>query len=81
MAATREGMLSWPSPVDGHPLRCQGCLYFDDFRFAYRFADISAGLAFYVIAADHHCKALAVYVPQLDLLVAEVRVPLALLPR
>ena len=63
-------MLSWPSPVDGHPLRCQGCLYFDDFRFAYRFADISAGLAFYVIAADHYCKALAVYVPQLDLLVA-----------
>ncbi len=70
VAATRDGMLSWPSPVDGHPLRCQGCLYFDDFRFAYRFADISAGLAFYVIAADHHCKALAVYVPQLDLLVA-----------
>ncbi len=69
VAATRDGMLSWPSPVDGHPLRCQGCLYFDDFRFAYRFADISAGLAFYVIAADHHCKALAVYVPQLDLLV------------
>ena len=70
VAATRDGMLSWPSPVDGHPLRCQGCLYFDDFRFAYRFADISAGLAFYVIAADHYCKALAVYVPQLDLLVA-----------
>ncbi len=69
VAATRDGMLSWPSPVDGHPLRCQGCLYFDDFRFAYRFADISAGLAFYVIAADHYCKALAVYVPQLDLLV------------
>ena len=50
-------------------LRCQGCLYFDDFRFAYRFADIPAGLTFYVIAADHYCKSMAVYVPQLDLLV------------
>ena len=70
VAATRDGMLSWPSPVDGRLLRCQGCLYFDDFRFAYRFADITAGLTFYVIAADHYCKALAVYVPAIDLLVA-----------
>ena len=70
VAATRDGMLSWPSPVDGRPLRCQGCLYFDDFRFAYRFADITAGLTFYVIAADHYCKAMAVYVPAIDLLVA-----------
>lgn len=70
VAATRDGMLSWPSPVDGRLLRCQGCLYFDDFRFAYRFADITAGLTFYVIAADHYCKAMAVYVPSIDLLVA-----------
>jgi hypothetical protein len=69
VAATREGMLSWPSPADGRMLRCQGCLYFDDFRFAYRFADIAAGLTFYVIAADHYCKAMAVYVPAIDLLV------------
>ena len=69
VATTRDGMLSWPSPVDGRPLRCQGCLYFDDFRFAYRFADIAAGLTFYVIASDHYCKPLAVYVPHLDLLV------------
>ncbi len=69
VAATRDGMLHWPSPVDGHPLRCQGCLYFDDFRFAYRFCDIPAGLTFYVIAADHYCKPLAVYIPSIDLLV------------
>ncbi len=69
VAATRDGMLHWPSPVDGHPLRCQGCLYFDDFRFAYRFSDITAGLTFYVIAADHYCKAMAVYIPSIDLLV------------
>ncbi len=69
VAATKDGMLSWPSPVDGRPLRCQGCIYFDDFRFAYRFADIAAGLTFYVIASDHYCKPLAVYVPHLDLLV------------
>ena len=70
VAATSDGMLSWPSPVDGRPLRCQGCIYFDDFRFAYRFADPASGLVFYVIAADHYCKPLGLYVPQLDLLVA-----------
>ena len=69
VAATSEGMLCWPSPIDGRPLRCQGCIYFDDFRFAYRFADIAANLTFYVVAADHYCKPLAVFVPQLDLLV------------
>lgn len=69
VAATRDGMLFWPSPSDGRLLRCQGCLYFDDFRFAYRFSDITAGFTFYVIAADHYCKAMAVYVPSIDLLV------------
>ena len=69
VAATRDGMLHWPSPIDGHPLRCQGCFYFDDFRFAYRFCDITVGLTFYVIAADHYCKAMAVYIPSIDLLV------------
>ena len=69
VATTREGMLGWPSPVDGRSLRCQGSIYFDDFRFAYRFADIAAGLTFYVIASDHYCKPLAVYIPHLDLLV------------
>ena len=66
--ASREGMLCWPSPVDGRALRCQGCLYIDDFRFVYRFADGPANLTFYVIAADHYFKALAIYVPALDLL-------------
>ncbi len=69
VAATRDGMLSWPSPVDGRPLRCQGCIYFDDFRFAYRFADLTAGLTFYVVATDHYCKPLGIYIPHLDLLV------------
>ncbi len=69
LAATHDGMLSFPSPVDGRPLRCQGSLYLDDFRIAYRFADIAAGLAFYVIASDHYFKALALYVPAIDLLV------------
>jgi|GEM_PF-2854263 len=70
VAATRDGVLTWPSPIDGRPLRCQGSIYFDDFRFAYRFADIAANLTFYVLASDHYCKALGIYVPQGDLLVA-----------
>ncbi|WP_428374868.1 hypothetical protein [Lichenicoccus sp.] len=69
LAATHDGMLSFPSPVDGRRLRCQGSLYLDDFRIAYRFADIAAGLAFYVIASDHYVKAVALYVPAIDLLV------------
>ncbi len=69
LAATTDGMLRYPSPIDKRPLRCQGSLYLDDFRIAYRFADISAGLAFYVIASDHRFRAIAVYLPALDLLV------------
>nr|WP_321985544.1 hypothetical protein [uncultured Lichenicoccus sp.] len=69
LAATHDGMLSFPSPVDGRPLRCQGSLYIDDFRIAYRFADIAAGLAFYVIASDHYFRTVALYVPANDLLV------------
>ena len=65
-----QGMLCWPSPVDGRALRCQGCLYIDDFRFAYRFADGPANLAFYVIASEHYFQPLGIYVPALDLLVA-----------
>ena len=70
-AATHDGMLSFPSPVDGHPLRCQGSLYLDDFRIAYRYADIAAGLAFYVIASDHYFRAVALYLPAMDLLVVQ----------
>ncbi|MGI4747888.1 MAG: hypothetical protein ACRYGI_01470 [Janthinobacterium lividum] len=71
VASTRNGVLAWPSPVNGRPLQVQGCLYLDDFRLAYRFADTIHGLVFYVIASDHLCRALGVYFPTGNLLVVK----------
>lgn len=71
VASTRNGVLTWPSPVNGRPLQVQGCLYLDDFRLAYRFADTIHGLVFYVIASDHLCRALGIYFPTGNLLVVK----------
>lgn len=71
VASTRDGILTWPSPVNGRPLQVQGCLYLDDFRLAYRFADTIHGLVFYVIASDHLCRALGLYFPTGNLLVVK----------
>ena len=71
VASTRNGVLTWPSPVNGRPLQVQGCLYLDDFRLAYRFADTIHGLVFYVIASDHLCRALGLYFPTGNILVVK----------
>ncbi len=65
-----NGRLDWPSPVDGHALHAQGSVVFDDFHFAYRFADIRNGLVFFVVVADHLSRIAGMWFPVLGLLVA-----------
>ena len=68
LRAAEDGMLSWPSPVDGRKLTVQGSLCSDDFRFAYRLADPDHGLVYYPIVSHHHSATLGLYVPALSLL-------------
>ena len=68
--ALRDGVLSWPSPVDGATLQAQGCLCFDDFHFAFRFADREHGLVFFVMVADHYSRVGGIWFPSLGLLVS-----------
>ena len=69
-AAFRDGVLAWPSPVDGAILHAQGCFCFDDFHFAYRFADERHGLVFFVLVADHYSRIGGVWFPAFGLLVS-----------
>ncbi len=68
--AFREGVLAWPSPVDGKTLHAQGCFCFDDFHFAYRFADIRHGLVFFVMVAGHYSRVGGLWFPSLGLMVS-----------
>lgn len=70
LRASEDGMLSWPSPVDGRPLRVQGSLCSDDFRFAYRLADPEHRLVCYPVVSHHHSVTLGLYVPASNLLLA-----------
>ncbi len=67
--AFRQNALFWPSPVDGAPLRAQGCLCIDDFHFAFRFADQKHGLVFFVVIAEHYSRVGGVWFPSLGLMV------------
>lgn len=69
LRVAEDGMLSWPSPVDGRMLPVQGSLCSDDFRFAYRLVDAVHGLVCYPIVSDHHAATLGLYVPALNILV------------
>lgn len=68
LQSAHDGMLSWPSPVDGRPLRVQGSLCSDDFRFAYRLADSVHGVICYPIVSDHTAQTIGLYVPASRLL-------------
>ena len=68
--AFEEGVLAWPSPVDGVLLRAQGCFCFDDFHFAYRFADARHGLVFFVMVADHYARICGMWFPSFGLMVS-----------
>lgn len=69
LRAAEDGMLSWPSPVDGQTLVVQGSLCSDDFRFAYRIADPVHGLVCYPIVSDQHAITICLYVPALELVI------------
>jgi len=66
----RSGRMRWPSPVDGTELQAQGGLVFDDFHFAFRFADTRHRLVFFVIVADHLSTIAGVWYPSLGLMVS-----------
>ncbi len=68
--AFEDGVLTWPSPVDGTALRAQGSFCFDDFHFAYRFADARHGLVFFVMAADHYARICGMWFPSFGLMVS-----------
>ncbi len=70
LAAAQDGMLSWPSPVDGRLLTVQGSLCSDDFRFAYRLADLEHGMVCYPVVSDQHAITIGLYVPSLSLVIA-----------
>ncbi len=70
LRASEDGMLSWPSPVDGRPLRVQGSLCSDDFRFAYRLADPVHGVVCYPIVSHHHSEMIGLYVPAQSVVLA-----------
>ena len=65
-----NGTLTWPSPIDGAPLQTQGCFCFDDFHFAYRFADDRHGLVFFAVVAEHYSDLCGVWFPSLGLMVS-----------
>lgn len=69
LMVAQDGMLSWPSPVDGRTLIVQGSLCSDDFRFAYRLADHVQKLVCYPIVSHHHSTTLGLYVPALSLVI------------
>ncbi len=65
-----DAALVWPSPIDGTALRAQGCFCFDDFHFAYRFADTRHGLVFFVMVADHYARICGMWFPSFGLMVS-----------
>ena len=65
--ACATGRLTWPSPVDGAPMRLLGGLFLDDFRFAYRMLDEASGLVVVPIVTEHFARTIAVLLPQVGL--------------
>lgn len=63
LLVAQDGMLSFPSAVDGKTFMVQGSLCSDDFRFAYRLVDPVHGLVCYPIISDHHAATIGLYVP------------------
>ncbi len=69
IAQASEGVMHWPSPVDGAPVPVQGSLCFSDMAIGYRFHDHRHGITFFLFAADECARPVGLYLPQLDLFV------------
>lgn len=67
-----EGVISWPSPINGRELPTTGfALLLDSLCFAYRVQDVEAGLTFYIVAGLGHFRTFGLYLPENDLLISE----------
>ena len=70
-AVMTGGETSWPSPIDGLPVRTAlRPLVIDNLCFAYQLYDERHGLAFHVVALEWHFRTFGIYVPSLDLMIA-----------
>ena len=66
-----QGETSWPSPVDGKPIRTfLRPLYYDNLCFAYQLHDARHDLTFHIVALEWHFRTFGIYFPSIDLLVA-----------
>ncbi len=63
VAGLHVGALTWPSPVDGTDMPCNGSLTLDDLRCLFRFTDQSSGLDILVLATEHLSRLAGLYVP------------------
>ena len=73
IAQASDGVMHWPSPVDGAPVAAQGSLCFSDMAIGYRFHDFRHGITFFLFAADECARPVGLYLPQLDLFVPRGR--------
>ena len=67
--ALRRGRLVLASPFGGAPQEAQGGLVLGSFTIAYRFADAAAGHAFYAVMSLWRCDLVALYFPELRVLI------------
>jgi len=63
LAGMRDGVLSWPSPIDGASMACTGAFTLDDFNSVFRFNDAAAGLDVFIVATEHVSRVAGLYVP------------------
>ncbi|MGI4745082.1 MAG: hypothetical protein ACRYFY_03430 [Janthinobacterium lividum] len=66
----RLGETSWPSPIDGVPVRTTlRPLTIDNLCFAYQLHDPRHDLTFHVVALEWHFRTFGIYLPGIDLMV------------
>ena len=70
-AVMTQGDTSWPSPIDGQPVRTMlRPLVIDNLCFAYQLHDERHDLTFHIVALEWHFRTFGVYLPSLDLMIA-----------
>ena len=69
----RDRQLTWPSPADGAAIVTQGALAFDDFHFAFRFADLRNDFVFFVVVADHSSRVAGIWIPSAGVMIGDDR--------
>ncbi|WP_157693337.1 hypothetical protein [Granulibacter bethesdensis] len=68
----QEGVMSWPSPVSNRLARCDGKgVFFGRNLLAYKFYEPADDLVFYILCGEAHFCVVGLYIPCVDLLIAE----------